>query len=51
MSTALYAGINLGDLPLALVSIFNTACCVTVILLALQKRLAVRRLSATFCVR
>jgi hypothetical protein len=42
-STALYAGIILGDLPLALISVFNSACCATVILLALQKRFAARR--------
>ena len=42
-STALYAGINLGDLPLAMISVFNAACCTTVILLALHKRFAARR--------
>ena len=42
-STALYAGINLGDLPLALISMFNAACCAIVILLALHKRFAARR--------
>lgn len=38
-STALYAGINLGDAALALVSVFNAACCAAVLLLALYKRL------------
>jgi hypothetical protein len=46
-STALYAGINLGDLPLALISVFNAACCATVILLALHKRFAARRTTAS----
>jgi hypothetical protein len=37
-STALYAGINLGDAALALVSIFNAACCAAVLCLAVYKR-------------
>ena len=46
-STALYAGINLGDWPLALISVFNATCCATVILLALHKRFTVRRTSTS----
>jgi hypothetical protein len=41
-STALYAGINLGDVPLALVSIFNAACCASVLSLAIYKRYGCR---------
>jgi len=42
-STALYAAINLGDMALALTSLFNTVCCAAVILVALQKRILARR--------
>ena len=41
-STALYAGLNLGDTALALVSVFNAAFCATVLLLALYKRAGMR---------
>ena len=42
-STALYAWINLSDLNLAVISAFNAACCATVLLLAVYKRLRVQR--------
>ena len=42
VSTALYAGMNLGDVALAVVSVFNAACCATVLLLALYKRASTR---------
>lgn len=41
-STALYAGLNVGDLALALISLFNALCCVVVLLLALHKRFSAR---------
>ncbi len=41
-TTALYAWANLGDLTLAMISAFNTACCAAVLLLALYKRAKVR---------
>ena len=41
-STALYAWINLSDLNLAVISAFNAACCATVLLLAVYKRLRVQ---------
>jgi hypothetical protein len=37
-STALYAGVNLGDAKLALISAFNALCCTVVIVLAAWKR-------------
>ena len=37
-STALYAWVNLGDMPLAVLSGFNTLACLTVIALTLAKR-------------
>lgn len=37
-STALYAGLNVRDFALALISLFNALCCVAVLLLALLKR-------------
>lgn len=42
VSTALYAEINLRDQALALVSVFNAACCATVLLITLRKRQAAR---------
>lgn len=41
-STALYAGVNLGDATLAIVSAFNAACCAVVLLLAAYKRATAR---------
>jgi hypothetical protein len=37
-SAALYAGVNVGDIALAVVSLFNALCCCAVLLLALHKR-------------
>jgi hypothetical protein len=37
-STALYAWVNIGDLKLALISMFNALCCLAVLLLAAYKR-------------
>ena len=37
-STGLYAWIKIGDVPLALMSSFNAACCAAVLLLAVYKR-------------
>ena len=37
-STALYAWVNVGDLSLALISMFNALCCFAVLLLAAYKR-------------
>ena len=45
-STALYAAINLGDMPLALISLFSATCCATLILLAFHKRVVARRTPA-----
>ena len=39
-STALYAWINVGDIMLALVSVFNAVCCLAVLVLAAHKRLS-----------
>ena len=37
-STALYAWVNVGDVNLALISMFNALCCLAVLLLAAYKR-------------
>lgn len=39
-SAALYAWVRLGDTLFAMMSAFNTACCLTVVTLAVYKRLA-----------
>ena len=38
-STGLYAWVKLADVPLALISGFNAACCAAVLLLAIYKRI------------
>ena len=40
-TTALYAWINLADTALSLISVFNAACCLAVLLLAAYKRACV----------
>jgi hypothetical protein len=37
-STALYAAVNLGDRPLAMINMMNAACCMVVIVLTIYKR-------------
>jgi hypothetical protein len=37
-TAALYAWVNVGDAVLALMSAFNTVCCLTVVALAIRKR-------------
>ena len=37
-STGLYAWVKLADIPLALISAFNAACCAAVFILAIYKR-------------
>jgi hypothetical protein len=41
-STALYSWIKLADVSLAIVSAFNAACCLVVLLLAVYKRAMIR---------
>jgi hypothetical protein len=41
-TTALYAGLTIGDPALTLVSAFNAACCAIVVMLAVQKRICGR---------
>jgi len=49
-TTALYAWVNLGDLPLTAIHAFNAACCMAVLLLAAYKRTATRcRPTAPHC--
>jgi hypothetical protein len=45
-STGLYAWIKLADIPLALISGFNAACCAAVLLLAIYKRVSSSRNSS-----
>jgi hypothetical protein len=40
-STALYAWTNVGDATLAIISAFNAACCLAVLVLAALKRLSI----------
>ena len=42
-STGLYAWVKLADMPLALISGFNAACCAAVLVLAIYKRAMARR--------
>ena len=42
-STALHAWVNLGDAILSLINVFNAACCVAVLLLAIYKRASLKR--------
>jgi hypothetical protein len=42
-TTALYAWINLRDVPLTMISCINGAGCAAVLLLAIAKRISVRR--------
>jgi hypothetical protein len=42
-STGLYAWIKLADMPLALISAFNAACCAAVLLLTIYKRVTSSR--------
>ena len=42
-STGLYAWVKLADIPLALISGFNAACCAAVLVLAIYKRAATSR--------
>ena len=44
-STSVYAWVKLGDANLAFIGAFNAACCLTVLLLAVYKRLVAPRLS------
>jgi DMSO reductase anchor subunit len=37
-STALYAGVNVGDTKLCLINAFNAICCAVVLLIAVYKR-------------
>lgn len=39
-TTALYAWVNLGDVPLALLNALNAACCLAVVVLTTWKRMA-----------
>jgi hypothetical protein len=40
-TTGVYAWLNLGDAALAIISAFNAACCLTVLVLAAWKRLSI----------
>jgi hypothetical protein len=43
MSTGLYAWVKLGDANLSVISAFNAACCLAVLLLAAYKRFVAQR--------
>jgi hypothetical protein len=38
LTTALYAWVRLGDIPLSLLNAFNTGCCATMLALLIYKR-------------
>ena len=40
-TTGLYAWVNLGDATLAIISVFNAACCMAVLILAAWKRVSI----------
>ena len=40
-TTGLYAWVNLGDATLAIISAFNAACCLAVLILAARKRVSI----------
>ena len=44
-TTALYAGVRLHDVPLAVVNAGNALCCLAVVLITLSKRARLRRLA------
>lgn len=50
-TTALYAWVNLGDLPLAILNALNTLCCVLVVGLTAWKRQSISPLHADLLTR